>query len=506
MKVQSTYQSTKPRVRSPRPLVLESSNSDLLIVSEDPTDLTPFKAGQATICTQNDFQALPVRQACRVLLLMGPSQQTLDKITKLWPDGGPLVLAVGAVESRVPNSEFIYFSKAEASKDSFLTLVRGLIRERNERQAHDLLARITHDMRSPMSVIKMACQFIRRESQEDENLQYIQMVEESSNEIQTLIGDILDYSKLNQGSVSLHVTQFDLPALLRSVLDATRLLVKGKDIDVQGEFCPGLPGTVSGDPGRLRQILGNLLGNAVKFTEKGQVELRARLIDGTCYFEVSDTGIGIAPSALEHIFRPYRQADSSIIGRYGGTGLGLNICKLLVERMGGQIDVRSEQGLGSLFYFHIELPEVKREQMDLETLQWDQLQLWQVGESSPEAWVHPFEELGVTIRSFGTGHEVAQRALLSNPDLLVFNLENGGFGELRRILDCFPKKTPRVIVVTTLGQRGDGARCKSLGVGGYLTTPFGFDDLRMTIQLVMRAEPGELITKHTLKEQAAKSH
>jgi CheY-like chemotaxis protein/anti-sigma regulatory factor (Ser/Thr protein kinase) len=348
----------------------------------------------------------------------------------------------------------------------------------------------------------MACQFMKRKSTEDDPAHgYIQMIEDSSNGIQTLIGDILDYSKLDQGSVTLHETEFDLLPLLESVTGSTRLLASKKNVEVKLELCSDLPDRVSGDPGRIRQILGNLLSNAVKFTQEGYVELRARAQGKNCYFEIADTGIGIAEDALERIFQPYQQADSTILGKFGGTGLGLNICDFLVKKMGGQIEVESTLGEGSLFRFHIELPGVVKEDRMLGDVPWNQLQVWLLADSCPDRWLSEAHTLGLRLQHFKTSQEVAERAVLGNPDVMLFSLENGGFLELGRILNCFTKKTPRTIATTSLGQRGDGARCKALGVNGYLTTPFCFEEVKQLVQLVIHSDRNELVTKHTLKEQ-----
>ncbi|MCA9778912.1 MAG: hypothetical protein KC800_19425, partial [Candidatus Eremiobacteraeota bacterium] len=182
-------------------------------------------------------------------------------------------------------------------------------------------------------------------------------------------------------------------------------------------------------------------------------------------------------------------------------GLGLNICKQLVERMGGKIDVRSRLGEGSLFSFHIQLPSVEQSTKPMAEISWRRKQVWHLGEYCPKQWLDEFRRHEVNMQSFTSSHDLAQRALLGNPDLLVFSLEKGGFDELERTLKFFPKQTPRILVTTSIGQRGDGARCKALGVGGYLSTPFTFDELKAASELVLQAEPGELITKHTLNER-----
>ncbi|HIB69091.1 MAG TPA: hypothetical protein EYO33_29395, partial [Phycisphaerales bacterium] len=211
MKIQSTQRVSKPRNRKQLSSEARAAVSELLIVSDEAELTKSFKATQSGHLTLLDFQSLSSKLACRVLLLNNPTPPIFSKVDELWPEGGPLVLVIS--DDHECGGDFVKFSTREAAKESFQVLVRALIRDKQEKKAHDLLARITHDMRSPMSVIKMACQFVKRKSNEEQTLRYIQMIEDSSAGIQTLIGDILDYSKLKQGSVSLHTTQFNLPTL-----------------------------------------------------------------------------------------------------------------------------------------------------------------------------------------------------------------------------------------------------------------------------------------------------
>lgn len=472
---------------------------DLLVIEDRPIDV---KTPPCLRITGSDFCSRKVKIPCRVLVLLGEDEDVLAQISRLWPEKGPLLIQVSDRPLELVEPEMLVVTEKEAQKTTFQRLLKGLIRERREKQAHELLARVTHDMRSPMSVIKMACQFMKRKTKEDNQLQrYIQMILDSSAGIQTLIGDILDYSKLDQGSVTLNISEFKLKPLLESVRDTSALLAEKKGIELRQDFASDLPSTVSGDPGRLRQILGNLLSNAVKFTEEGQVSLEAWADGDTCHFKVTDSGIGIAENALDKIFEPYQQADASILSKFGGTGLGLNICQLLVKRMDGRISVESTLGEGSTFYFHVQLPRVEERSTSLSQVDWEQLQVWTVTQKCSDSWATKARELGLRFQQFTDPAAVAERARLSNPDVLIFDLEHGGFLELDRLMNCFTKQTPKVIVTTNVGQRGDGARCKAMGVRGYLTPPYGFTELQAFIQLICQSDSDELVTKHTLKER-----
>lgn len=476
--------------------------SDLLVVGGDAKLKEGVGELGARIYSKQEFDPQKSNLSCRVLLLVDPDSEHLTTFSKIWPQGGPLILIVSEDPTHAQHPRSLHFSPREAQKDSFYTLLRGLLRDRKEREAHQMLARVSHDMRSPMSVIKMACQLVKRAGgDEEKRLKHIAMIEESSMTIQTLIGDILDYSKLDHGTVALNVTTFDLPSLLHNVIESIRILANKKDLALELSMGANLPKMVTGDPGRLRQILGNLLSNSIKFTEAGSVKVKVWNEGDFAHFQVIDTGIGMRAESLEKIFQPYQQADSSIIGRFGGTGLGLNICQMLARKMGGDVSVSSDFGKGSCFSFHVRLPEVAERDVSTPLVDWRQIRVWLLGGKSSNHWVDQSRALGMQLELLDDNQAAVEKARSQGPDVLFFDLERGGFIELERILTQFPKSPPKVIVTTSAGQRGDGARCKALGVSGYLTSPFSFYEVQEFIQLVLQPENEEVITRHTLKER-----
>ena len=174
-----------------------------------------------------------------------------------------------------------------------------------------------------------------------------------------IINDLLDFAKVEAGRAEVEAIPLDLRKIINGVVELMRPVAGRQGLKVAGEIDPNVPDTVVGDPTRLRQILLNLTGNAVKFTEHGGVLLHISTQDSSAElpvlrFEIRDTGIGIDPTVQEILFRPFQQADGSMTRRYGGTGLGLAICKQLVELMGGEIGVESETGLGSTFWFTLQ--------------------------------------------------------------------------------------------------------------------------------------------------------
>ena len=220
----------------------------------------------------------------------------------------------------------------------------------------DFLASMSHEIRTPMNAIIGIAELLAKTSLTPEQDKYVQIFRRAGDNLLNLINDILDLSKVEASQLELEHTEFSLDDLLQKVTEMVGIRAQEKGLTLRCEIAPDVSTHRVGDPNRLRQVLLNLMGNAVKFTEKGEVALRvsAALPSGLC-FTVSDTGIGIPHDKLGAVFERFMQADSSTTRRFGGTGLGLTISKRLVELMGGTIDVHSEVGKGSVFSFALSL-------------------------------------------------------------------------------------------------------------------------------------------------------
>ncbi len=231
------------------------------------------------------------------------------------------------------------------------------------------LAVVSHEIRTPMTGIMGMLRLLQETQLTKDQKEYASTIKDSGDAMLALLNDILDFEKIESGKMDLEHINFDLKRLIRSVYTLMRGHAEAKNIELVLEADPNTPNWVYGDPTRLRQVLLNLINNAIKFTSKGAVYLRIRDLTGESdnlnsnikshqiYFAVQDSGIGIGAANQKKLFMPFAQADSSISRKYGGTGLGLAICKRLIEAMGGAISISSKEGEGSTFFFTISMEE-----------------------------------------------------------------------------------------------------------------------------------------------------
>lgn len=379
-------------------------------------------------------------------------------------------------------------------------VLRAWLAEGREDPVQGLLAQISHDMRSPLSVISTAASLLAKFGDDKARVaRYLALINESSGALKSLVNDILDYSNIREGEFVFTTSDFQLHQLLRSVADSFRLLVKEPEkLRVECEIGANVPEFVHGDPGRLRQVLTNLMNNAIKFTESGVVALRALTVDQRVRFEVQDTGVGIPAEALERIFLPYQQADRTIHSTFGGTGLGLTICRALTQRMEGSIGVLSQPGQGSTFWFTAKLPTVAFDKPTaLPELRGRKIL---VGSANADLFTTTLAAQNtLTVRtSLG---EVETNLGQDDFALYVIDLSLGEWDLVRRV--ARQKGDSVIVVLTSAGQRGDVALCKEIGVSGYLTTPIEPQELEIALALAVDGDSNDIVTKYTAKELLA---
>ena len=429
---------------------------------------------------------------------------------------------------------------------SLIDITERIKREKAEREREaakasaaaksEFLANMSHEIRTPMNTMIGLTELLSKDNPPEKCNEYVAKIKDASGTLKRMIDDILDFSKIEAGKLELEHEDFSISDIFDKLAVMFSNLISGKKIELIFSISKEIPTTLHGDPFRLGQVLINLVSNAIKFTNEGEIHVRTELVEKgkeslKLRLSVIDTGIGIPEDKISILFQPFAQADGSITRRYGGTGLGLAICKNIVDKMGGRIWVESRQGTGSSFIFEIQVGHREEDEPltitsdDLKHRKWlavekskilrdglpDHLHILLVEDNPINRRIikEMLESFQIEVRSAHNGEDALKSLEAFDYDAVLMDVqmpEMDGFEVTRRIRQYPRHQNLAIIALTAYAGKGFREKCLAAGMDDYVTKPIDFQQLVSKLSLHLNAKKTEPSEELLLERSADKKN